>query len=136
MIVQVRANLKTMCLSVYGVKLWNTLPEDITNGTTVNIFKKCLNNISCHTISLHYIVINQLFNDPDFAVVDFRQYSLALVDGLIPIQLSAGHVMYVVLSVTDRLAHVEIVTVVSVLQPDPIVRVATARTVGCPCCQT
>ena len=29
--VQVRTNLKAMCLSVYGVKLWNTLPGEIKN---------------------------------------------------------------------------------------------------------
>ena len=27
--VQVRTNLKAMCLSAHGVKLWNTLPDDI-----------------------------------------------------------------------------------------------------------
>ena len=40
--VQVRTNLKAMCLSVHGVKLWNTLPDDIKNCTSVNIFKKCI----------------------------------------------------------------------------------------------
>ena len=40
--VQVRTNLKAMCLSVHSVKLWNTLPDDIKNCTSVNIFKKCL----------------------------------------------------------------------------------------------
>ena len=40
--VQVRTNIKAMCLSVYGVKLWNTLPDDIKNCTSVNILKKCL----------------------------------------------------------------------------------------------
>ena len=35
--VQVRTNLKAMCLSVHGVKLWNTLPDDIKNCTSVNI---------------------------------------------------------------------------------------------------
>ena len=48
--VQVRTNIKAMCLSVYGVKLWNTLPGDIKNCTSVNILKKCLKNISYHTI--------------------------------------------------------------------------------------
>ena len=48
--VQVRTNLKAMCLSLYGVKLWNTLPDDIENSTSVNILKKCLKNISYHTI--------------------------------------------------------------------------------------
>ena len=40
--VQVRTNLKAMCLSVHDVKLWNTLPDDIKNCTSVNIFKKCI----------------------------------------------------------------------------------------------
>ena len=40
MMVQVRTNLKAMCLSVYGVKLWKTLPDEIKNCTSVNIFKK------------------------------------------------------------------------------------------------
>ena len=48
--VQVRTNLKAMCISVYGVKLWNTLPDEIKNCTSVNIFKKCFKNISYHTI--------------------------------------------------------------------------------------
>ena len=30
--VQVRTNLKAMCLSVYGLKLWNTLSDDIKNN--------------------------------------------------------------------------------------------------------
>ena len=36
--VGLRTNLKAMCLSVYGVKLWNTLPDEIKNCTSVNIF--------------------------------------------------------------------------------------------------
>ena len=36
MMVEVRTDLKAMCLSVYGVKLWNTLPGDIKNCTSVN----------------------------------------------------------------------------------------------------
>ena len=39
---RVRTNIKAMCLSVYGVKLWNTLPDDIKNCTSINILKKCL----------------------------------------------------------------------------------------------
>ena len=50
--VRVRTNIKAMCLSVYGVKLWNTLPDDIKNCTSVNILNKCLKNISYHTIRL------------------------------------------------------------------------------------
>ena len=49
--VQVRTNLKAMCLSVYGVKLWNTLPDEIKNCTTLNIFKKCLKK---HFLSQYY----------------------------------------------------------------------------------
>ena len=48
-----------------GVKLWNTLPDDITNCTSVKIFKKNVSkNISYHTIRPHYIVTNQLFIQP------------------------------------------------------------------------
>ena len=47
--VQVRTNIKAMCLSVYGVKLWNTLPDDIKNCTSVNI-RNVSKNISYHTI--------------------------------------------------------------------------------------
>ena len=49
--VQVRTNIKAMCLSVYGVKLWNTLLGDTKNYTSVNIFKKCLKTYS---LSLYY----------------------------------------------------------------------------------
>ena len=62
--VQEHTNLKAMCLSMYGVKLWNTLPDEIKSCTSVNLFKKCLKNISYHTIRLHYIVTNQLFIQP------------------------------------------------------------------------
>ena len=49
-------------LSAHGVKLWNTLPDDIKNCTSVNIFLKNVSkNISYHTIRPHYIVTNQLF---------------------------------------------------------------------------
>ena len=34
--VQVRTNLRAMCLSVHGVKLWNTLPDDTKNCNSVN----------------------------------------------------------------------------------------------------
>ena len=40
--VQVLTNPKAMYLSVYCVKLWNTLPGDIKNCTSANILKKCL----------------------------------------------------------------------------------------------
>ena len=39
--VQVRTNIKAMCLSVYCVTLWNTLPDDIKNCTSIYILKKC-----------------------------------------------------------------------------------------------
>ena len=52
--VMVRTNLKAMCLSVYGVKLWNTLPDDIKNCTSVNILKAKLSAISSDTHKLHY----------------------------------------------------------------------------------
>ena len=59
--VQVRTNLKAMCLSVYGVKLWNTLPDEIKNCTSVNIYKKMSQKtfpITC-TIRLHYMYCNE-----------------------------------------------------------------------------
>ena len=56
---QVCTNLKAMCLSVYGVKLWNTLPDEIKNCTSVNIFKNVSKNISYHTIILHYMYCNE-----------------------------------------------------------------------------
>ena len=52
--VQVRTNLKAMCLSVYGVKLWNTLPDDVKNCTSVNIFKTFLKT---HFISHYYTTL-------------------------------------------------------------------------------
>ena len=54
--VQVRTTLKALCLSVH--------PDDIKNCTSVNIFKKCLKNISYHTIRPQCIVTNQLFIQP------------------------------------------------------------------------
>ena len=66
--VQVRTNLKAMCLSVHGVKLWNTLPDDIKNRTCVNIFQKMSKKTFPITlldhITPHYIVTNQLFIQP------------------------------------------------------------------------
>ena len=63
--VQVRTNLKAMCLSVHGVKLWNTIPYDIKNCTSVNIFKKCLKKTFPTTLLDHItIVSNQLFIQP------------------------------------------------------------------------
>ena len=50
------SNLKAMCLSVYGVKLWNTLPGEIKNCTNVDMFKKCLKKhfLSHYYTKLHY----------------------------------------------------------------------------------
>ena len=39
---QARTNIKAMCLSVYGVKLWNSLPGNIKDCTSLNLFKKYL----------------------------------------------------------------------------------------------
>ena len=50
-IVQVRTNVTAMCLSLYVVKLWNTLPVYIKNCTSVNIFRKCLNQ---HFLTHYY----------------------------------------------------------------------------------
>ena len=51
--VQVRTNLKAMCLSVHGVKLWYTLPDDMTNCTSVNKFKKMYQNTFPITLLYH-----------------------------------------------------------------------------------
>ena len=40
--VQARTNIKAMCLSVYGVKLWNSLPNNLRDCNSVIIFKKKL----------------------------------------------------------------------------------------------
>ena len=34
------SNLKSMCLSVKGVKLWNVLPRELTNCKNIVSFKK------------------------------------------------------------------------------------------------
>ena len=41
--VQARTNIKSMCLSVYGVKLWHSLPNNLRDCNSVIIFKKKLN---------------------------------------------------------------------------------------------
>ena len=62
--VQVPTNLKAICLSVYGVKLWNTLPDEIKNCTSVNIFK-CLKTFPITLLDyITCIVTNQLFTQP------------------------------------------------------------------------
>ena len=40
--VQARTNIKAMCLSVHGVKLWNSLPNNLRDCNSVIIFKKKL----------------------------------------------------------------------------------------------
>ena len=40
--VQARTNIKAMCLSVYGVKLWNSLPNNLRDCNSVIFFKKKL----------------------------------------------------------------------------------------------
>ena len=40
-----RTTLKQMCITVQGVKLWNSLSEDIFIKTkTIHSFKKCMKN--------------------------------------------------------------------------------------------
>ena len=41
-----RTNMKAMCLSVVGVKLWNMLPENIKDTRSVYIFKKLVSKVS------------------------------------------------------------------------------------------
>ena len=33
-------NVKSMCISIYGVKLWNSLHTDLTNSRSLQVFKK------------------------------------------------------------------------------------------------
>ena len=40
--VQAKTNIKAMCLSVYGVKLWNSLPNNLRYCNSVIFFKKKL----------------------------------------------------------------------------------------------
>ena len=39
---QARTTLMTMCLSVYGVKIWNALPEIMKQLQNIHIFKRKL----------------------------------------------------------------------------------------------
>ena len=50
--VQARTNIKAMCLSVYGVKLWNSLSNNLRdcNINSVTIFKK---NLKKYLISIY-----------------------------------------------------------------------------------
>ena len=43
--VQARTNIKTMCLSVSGVKLWNSLSNTLRDCNSVTIFKKNMKKI-------------------------------------------------------------------------------------------
>ena len=48
--VQTRTNIKAMCLSVYGVKLWNSLSTNLSDCNSVIIFKK---NLKKYFISIY-----------------------------------------------------------------------------------
>ena len=48
--VQARTNIKAMCLSVYGVKLWNSLSNNLRDCNSVTIFK---NNLKKYLISIY-----------------------------------------------------------------------------------
>ena len=48
--VQARTNIKAMCLSVYGVKLWNYLSTNLRDCNSVIIFKK---NLKKYLISIY-----------------------------------------------------------------------------------
>ena len=48
--VQARTNIKAMCLSVYGVKLWNSLSNNLRDCNSVTIFKK---NLKKYLISIY-----------------------------------------------------------------------------------
>ena len=43
-------NVKSMCISIYGVKLWNSLHTNLTNCRSVQVFKKMY---KMHIISLY-----------------------------------------------------------------------------------
>ena len=43
-------NVKSMCISIYGVKLWNLLHTDLTNSRSLQVFK---NMYKLHIISLY-----------------------------------------------------------------------------------
>ena len=43
-------NVKSMCISIYGVKLWNSLHTDLTNSRSLQVFKKMY---KLHIISLY-----------------------------------------------------------------------------------
>ena len=43
-------NVKSMCISIYGVKLWNSLHTDLTNSRSWQVFKKMY---KLHIMSLY-----------------------------------------------------------------------------------
>ena len=49
-VVQARTNITAMCLSVYGVKLWNYLSNNLRDCNSVTIFKK---NLKKYLISIY-----------------------------------------------------------------------------------
>ena len=49
--------MKAMCLSVYGVKLWNNLPENIKALRSIHSANNRYKNIYYHCISILYIII-------------------------------------------------------------------------------
>ena len=50
LMVQARTKIKAMCLSVYGVKLWNSLSNNLRDCNSVTIFKK---NLKKYLISIY-----------------------------------------------------------------------------------
>ena len=40
-ITRFRANAKSMCISIYGARLWDSLNGNITSCTNIQAFKKC-----------------------------------------------------------------------------------------------
>ena len=48
--VQARTNIKAMCPSVYGVKLWNSLSNNLRDCNSLIIFKK---NLKKYLISIY-----------------------------------------------------------------------------------
>ena len=64
--VQARTNIKAMCLSVYGVKLWNSLSNNLRDCNSVIIFKKNLKKY-CITPIFRVEEIFAIFANLDFA---------------------------------------------------------------------
>ena len=55
MMVQVRTNLKAMGLSVYSVKLWNTIPGDIKNCASAKKYSLEMSQKTFPIIRLDYM---------------------------------------------------------------------------------